>query len=378
MDKGLDIELLTCMLALHAVLYFNPDALSNCLASLQCQTRSGASTFRLRQFAETLARNARVEMPDWSAADAALAWRGPERVILTSLHQEYPPLLRTIASPPPVLFVHGDPSLLSAPQIAIIGSRNATPTGREIAHRLAAELCSVQFRITSGMARGIDSAAHRGALAVDGRTLAIYGSGIDRVYPRTNAQLAADIVDRGALVSEFPLGAPPIARHFPLRNRIISGIAVGTVVVEAGLASGSLITAQCALEQGREVFAVPGSTRNPLTRGCHALIKQGAQLVETAADIMEALPLHALRHLAGALSPPESQLTPEIYEDRSADAVIEALSYEPVDLDTLIERTGLTHKVLSSILLALELSGSVRALASGYYERIAPSRRRLL
>ncbi len=377
MDKGLDIELTYCALALHATLFLAPNSLAYCLGTLRRKAQDGASPANLRQATEALAHQVRASAPNWRAASEAITWCGPGRTVLLSFDTGYPPLLRTISSAPPILFVRGEVPLLSAPQIAVIGSRNATPTGRENAHQLATELSKAQFAVTSGMARGIDTAAHRGALSQDGHTLAVFGCGIDQTYPKENARLSADITERGALISEFPLGTPPLARHFPLRNRIISGLAAGTVVVEASLASGSLITAHFALEQGREVFAVPGSIRNPMAKGCHGLIQQGAQLVESVEDIISALPLHSLPpSICKPRRPEQSQANFEFPVGSRGDAVINALGYEPATIDMLLERTGLTHKMLSSILLELELSGSVRALAGGYYERPAPSRHR--
>jgi DNA processing protein len=376
MDKGLDIDLLACALALHAAAHSRPKTLAHCLECLALERQRGVSTSRLRQFAKSLARKIRDAVLDWGAADAAIAWQGVGRTVVTLLHPDYPKLLRTIATPPPVLFVHGDTTTLSAPQIAVVGSRNATPNGIETAHLLANELSAIGFVVTSGMARGIDTAAHRGALANAGRTIAVFGCGVDRIYPSSNARLAEEISENGALVSEFPLGARPEPWHFPLRNRIISGLTAGTLVVEAGLASGSLLTAQSALEQGREVFAVPGAIRNPLTKGCHALIKQGAQLVESTEDVVTALPYHCVPTLDLHADPhPRSETTPDSVTDSEAEVVKRALGYEPVDVDTLLMRTGLTLKVLSSILLRLELGGNVRALAGGYYELSASPQR---
>jgi DNA processing protein len=377
MDKGMDIDFMTCVLALHAVLFLNPQRLAEGASLLHRRTADGASPAKLKQTTEAYARGARVAPPDWRAAEAALAWAGPQRTLLTLLHAEYPPLLRNISTIPPVLFIEGHLSQLVSPQISVIGSRNSTATGCELAYKLSAELAAEHFVITSGMARGIDSAAHRGALESGGGTVAVFGCGIDQIYPRQNASLAAEISQRGVLVSEFPLGTPPMAHHFPLRNRIISGLAVGTVVVEASLRSGSLITAQCALEQGREVFAVPGSVSNPMTRGCHALIKQGATLVESAADILAELPRHTQpRPARKPLIPKEiDAVDSELALDPDFDAVLTALGYEPVSIDALLQRTGLTHKILSSILLTLELAGRVRSLEGGYYECPASPRR---
>src|SRR5689334_17849189 len=211
-------------------------------------------------------------------------------ITVIAWHDErYPPLLRTIVDPPPVLWVRGALDALTRPAVAIVGSRAATPYAIEVAARLAADLAARGIVVVSGLARGVDGSAHRGTLGAHGRTLAVLGTGPDIVYPREHAELAASICKDGALVSEFGPGLPPLARHFPLRNRLISGISLAVVVVEASDKSGSLITARCALEQGRDVMAVPGSVLGGRNRGSHALLKDGAKVVETADDILEEL-----------------------------------------------------------------------------------------
>ncbi|VFM95294.1 MAG: DNA protecting protein DprA [Candidatus Kentron sp. G] len=225
---------------------------------------------------------------DWPAMADDLRWlEQPDHHLLTLSDAGYPPRLAEIPDPPPVLFARGGGEVLTHPQIAIVGSRNPTPMGQETAFAFARELARMGFVITSGLATGIDAAAHRGAMAGGGRTIAVVGTGLDRVYPGRHRELALEIVKNGACVSEFPLGTPPIAGNFPRRNRIISGLGLGILVVEATTRSGSLITARLAGEQGREVFAIPGSIHNPLARGCHLLLRQGAKLVESAADILE-------------------------------------------------------------------------------------------
>ncbi len=228
--------------------------------------------------------------PDETALKPELDWLGePQHYLLVWSDPDYPPLLRKIPDPPVMLYVMGDRKLLSRPQLAIVGSRNPTPMGRENARAFAKNLADAGLIITSGMALGIDGAAHRGALEAGGQTIAVAGTGLDRVYPSRHRDLAHDIVRHGALVSEFPLGTPPKPENFPVRNRLISGLSLGTLVVEAALQSGSLITARLATDQGREVFAIPGSIHSPQSRGCHALIRQGVKLVETAQDILEEL-----------------------------------------------------------------------------------------
>jgi DNA processing protein len=228
--------------------------------------------------------------PDWVGVDRDLEWLArPGNHLLTLDDDRYPDLLRQIPDPPLALFVRGDPATLASPQIAIVGSRNPTEGGRRTARGFAVELAAAGLAVTSGLAVGIDAAAHEGALAARGVTLAVAGTGPDRLYPARHAALAERVVERGALVSELPVGTAPLPGHFPRRNRIVSGLAAGTLVVEASLKSGSLITARLAAEQGREVFAIPGSIHNPLARGCHRLIRQGAKLVETVGDVLEEL-----------------------------------------------------------------------------------------
>jgi DNA processing protein len=239
----------------------------------------------------------------------------------------------------------------------VVGSRNATPQGLKTAQSFARAFSEVGLVIVSGLAIGVDSAAHRGGLEGRGSTVAVLGTGIDIVYPRRNEPLAEEILLRGALVSEFPLGTPPNAGNFPRRNRLISGLARGCLVVEAALDSGSLITARLAAEQGREVLAIPGSIHSPLSRGCHALIKQGAKLVESAQDVLEEL---------GAPVAPETR-SPEPSEGHD---LLDKMGFDPCDIDGLIARSGLTAEIVSSILLQLELEGKVAGLPGGLYQRV--------
>jgi DNA processing protein len=243
--------------------------------------------------------------PDDAALKPELDWLGaPQHHLLVWSDPDYPPLLREIPDPPVMLYVMGDRRVLARPQLAIVGSRNPTPVGRENARAFAKSLAEAGLVITSGMALGIDGAAHRGALEAGGQTIAVAGTGLDRVYPPRHRDLAHDIARHGALVSEFPLGTPPRPENFPVRNRLISGLSLGTLVVEAALQSRALITARLATEQGREVLAIPGSIHSPQSRGCHALIRQGAKLVETARDILEELgPLASVARQAARESP---------------------------------------------------------------------------
>lgn len=299
----------------------------------------------------------------------------------------YPRLLREIPKPPPLLFVRGNPDCLSLPQLAIVGSRSPSGGGNENAERFAAYLAGCGLAITSGLALGIDAAAHRGALSAGGITIAVMGTGIDRVYPSRHHQLAQAIVDGGgALVSEFPLGTSSHASHFPQRNRIISGLSGGTLVVEAAVQSGSLITASYALQHNREVFAIPGSIHNPLARGCHQLIRQGATLVETAQDIVDQLsglisykrqelrdnlqqeelfttPAHRNTNPTSRekKSPPES---PSLSEQEQE--LLHALGYDPLPLDLLAERIGQDVGGLSAALIGLEIKGLVQQVGASY------------
>jgi DNA processing protein len=308
--------------------------------------------------------------PDWAAVEQDIRWLAqPGHHALTLHDPRYPPLLKEIHDPPPVLHVAGTPACLQGPQIAVVGSRNPTPAGRETAHDFAAELTRQGLVITSGLAAGIDAAAHRGALVAGGVTIAVAATGLDRVYPARHRNLAEDIGRAGAVVSEFPLGSPPLPESFPRRNRIISGLSLGTLVVEAALQSGSLITARAALEQGREVFAIPGSIHNPCARGCHALIRDGAKLVENIHDILEelGLPARGIDSSMSASSLCSVIINPPV--DETFAAVLRQIDYAPTTIDTLIERTGYPSERLCPILLELEMAGHIRATSGAAYMR---------
>ena len=283
---------------------------------------------------------------------------------------DYPALLAEIPGPPKLLYVLGDIEALHLPALAIVGSRNPTQGGVRNAHDFARHLAGQGFTIVSGMAQGIDAAAHEGALDGGGKTVAFLGTGIDRVYPAVNRDLAHRIAKQGALVSEYPLGSPPERWHFPERNRLISGLGLGTLVVEAARRSGSLITARLAGEQGREIFALPGSIHNPLSRGCHELIRQGAKLVETAGDI-----LAELRPLTGHLRETVEDAAPGPAlpdADDDYDELRKVLSHDPATIDELEQQSGLTIDQLSSMLLILELHGEVESLSGGRYVKKEP------
>ncbi len=310
---------------------------------------------------------------DEAGVEAGLAWlEEPDCHLLVRDDPRFPARLAELPDAPLALFVRGAPELVASPQLAIVGSRNPTRGGRETAREFAAHFARSGLTVTSGLALGIDRAAHEGALEGHGPTLAVLGTGPDRVYPAANRDLAHAIVEGGgALVTEFPPGTPPRAGHFPRRNRIISGLSLGVLVVEAAPGSGSLITARLAAEQGREVFAIPGSIHNPLARGCHRLIREGARLVESARDVLEEL-APALRPWLETEAPaePERPTAPaEGPADPDYASLLDAMGFDPVSTDTLVERTGLPPEAVSSMLLLLELEGHVAPLPGGRYQR---------
>ena len=295
------------------------------------------------------------------SVDRSMAWAAqPGQHIVTLADAEYPKALLEIADPPCLLYVRGNPGLLEKRGLAVVGSRNATPQGVQTAENFAKALAGKGLAIISGLALGIDAAAHRGALAAGGETIAVIGTGADRLYPARNRELALAIAEHGAIVSEFPLGTPAIAANFPRRNRIISGLSRGVLVVEAALESGSLITARLAAEQGREVFAIPGSIHSPVARGCHKLIKQGAKLVETALDILEEFGNY----------PEAADIGPSSLLAGEENAVLGALGHDPCNLDDLVERTGLAADQLLTELLTMELAGAVATLPGNRYQRL--------
>lgn len=327
-----------------------------------------ASTLARREVVGATAAAALAETsPELDALiEATWAWLAAApptepRCVITLGDPLYPSALLETADPPVLLYAQGRAELLRADSIAVVGSRNPTPQGTENARAFAAHLSGAGLVVVSGMALGIDAAAHAGALEGAAGTLAVVGTGLDRVYPRRNLNLAHRIAARGLIVSEYSLGTPPLEPHFPLRNRIIAGLSRGTLVVEAALQSGSLITARLASEAGRDVFAIPGSIHSPQSRGCHALIKQGAKLVETAQDILEEL------RLPGAAAQSPDAAAPS---ERAA-PLLQALGFEPVTLDALVARTGWSAAELNIRLLELELEGHVARLPGQLFQRIA-------
>jgi DNA processing protein len=294
---------------------------------------------------------------DTPAVTAALEWAEADgHAVLTLADGDYPqPLLET-PDPPALLYLHGRRELLARPGLAVVGSRNATPQGISNAEQFARAFSAAGLTIVSGLALGIDAAAHRGGLEAAGSTIAVLGTGADILYPQRNRALGERIAREGLIVSEFPLGTPPNGSNFPRRNRVISGLTRGCLVVEAALASGSLITARLAAEQGREVFAIPGSIHSPHAKGCHSLIKQGAKLVESAQDLMQELGIKGFAAPAAAADP-------------AVGGLLAHLGYDPCDIDTLCARSGLTAAAVSAMLLQLELDGKVAGLPGGPYQR---------
>lgn len=316
-----------------------------------------------------------LETATSEAVEAAQAWASlPDQHIVTLADADYPAPLLELPDPPTLLYVRGSRNLLgkisatgASSAIAVVGSRNATGQGEANAHAFAGALAEAGFCIVSGLALGIDAAAHRGALAAKGDTIAVIGTGADRLYPARNRDLATEIAAHGAIISEFPLGTPAAAANFPRRNRLISGLSQGVLVVEAAVESGSLITARLAGEQGREVFAIPGSIHSPQSRGCHRLIRQGAKLVETAEDILEELSPHQ----RGACRKATAHHDTSSGESGDVARVLGSAGYDPVTIDELAARSGLTADTLSVILLQLELDGHIATLPGGRYQRLA-------
>ena len=305
-----------------------------------------------------------------AAVERAQQWASvPGHHVITLADEAYPRGLRQIADPPALLYAIGQAALLRSPALAVVGSRNATAQGERNAESFARALSDAGLTIVSGLAMGIDAAAHRGGLAGAGSTIAVLGTGIDTVYPRRNTELAAQIAARGLLLSEFPLGTPPAAHNFPRRNRLISGLSQGCLVIEAALASGSLITARSAADQGREVFALPGSIHSPLSKGCHALIKAGAKLVESAEDVLAEL---------GGFTPSGFASTTRSAAPAKSEAygLLQHMGHDPVDVDSLCTRAGLSAEQVSSELLRLELDGRVTSLPGGLYQRLEKEQRR--
>lgn len=339
-----------------------------------------ASTRDLTRFGLSDESASAITRPDEAKIESDLHWlAGANHHLLCWDDDDYPVLLRRINQPPAALFVDGDPGCLWQPQIAVIGSRNPTAGGLDHARDFAATLARQGMTITSGLASGIDTAAHVAAMDVGALTIAVNGTGLDRVYPRSSVGVAERIRTQGAMISELPLGSPPKRQHFPSRNRIISGLSLAVLVIEAGLNSGTLITARKAAEQGRDVFALPGSLNNPMAKGCHRLIREGARLVETTSDIMQELgPVAAELQMEirqrldltenGPKKPVKVQQA--LLEDDDYRSVWDVLSFDPKPVDVIIEQSGFSAREISSMLLMLELNGLVKNHGNGRYVRV--------
>jgi DNA processing protein len=307
--------------------------------------------------------------------NADLNWANEDKHHIITLHDErYPEQLKILPDAPPVLYVRGDPDYLSQPQLAIVGTRNPTAAGRNTAKEFARHLSSAGITICSGLANGIDGASHEGALNGIAGTVAVVAHGLDIIYPANHQKLAQQITEQGAVISEMPIGIQPQRGLFPRRNRIISALSLGTLVVEAAYKSGSLITARYALEQNREVFAIPGSIHNPMARGCHQLIREGAKLVETANDILEELPISAKLNHAHLRKPEantqEKPEYPHLALDPDHQKLLKCLAYEPASIDELVLRSDFSAAEIASMLLIMELEGVVLC-QDGHYTKIS-------
>ncbi len=324
-----------------------------------------ASHSALTQVVRTPVATAITSGPDLHLTQPTLAWLAQSgNHLVTLADADYPRGLLEMPDPPPLFYLKGRRDLFNRTAIAIVGSRNATHQGEANAENFACHLSQRGICIVSGLALGIDGAAHRGALQGTGSSIAVVGTGLDIVYPSRHRDLAHELAQHGALISEFPIGTPSRAQNFPRRNRLISGLSQGCLVVEAALKSGSLITARLAAEQGRDVFAIPGSIHSPLSKGCHLLIKQGAKLVESAQDILEEL---------GTPDPlPSTETMPDVLNLPPDEAqIMQCIGFDPVSIDSLASRSGLTSDRLSAILLIMELAGQVASLPGGMVQRIS-------
>lgn len=337
-----------------------------------CVAFSEGSSANLEEIASLISEAMCSAEARW-LAEAAISWsRLSDNTIITLKDSTYPPLLREIADPPPLLFVRGNARALSIPQIAIVGSRRCSVDGREITDLFATGIVRQGLGVCSGLATGIDTAAHKTTVDCGGITVSVVGTGVDHIYPRRNAHLASRILETGALVSEFPLGYRALPANFPRRNRIISGLSIGVVVVEAALQSGSLITARMAMEQNREVFAVPGSIRNPLSRGCHKLIREGATLAETPQDLWNQLDglltvalqpgVPDLKHSRSTANSKDAVMAPTANQQK----IIEAMGFDPISFDSIAARTNLSVFDLQTELLSLELAGAITVVSGRY------------
>jgi len=355
--SGITTEKLLAALAQHSSLQHLIDSSESSLK---------ASGFNAHQIAL-------IKKPDEEKIQSMLQWLSEANHYLLPITDErYPHQLKTIDNPPKVLFANGDLDYLYQPQIAMVGSRSPSAAGKKIAEDFARHLSANGITITSGLARGIDGASHRGALQGIAGTVAVVATGLDRVYPAEHRQLAHQICEQGVIISEQPLGVAPHAGLFPLRNRIISGLSEGVLVVEAAIKSGTLITARHAIEQNKEVFAIPGSIHNPAVKGCHALIKQGAKLVESADDILEELQILVKNNTSGDTThenPEKASKNTGAEPDPDYQKLLSCMGYDPMDIDSISECTGFSAANIASMLLILELQGDI-VTSNGFYTRL--------
>ena len=360
------VEAVPPAMKLRLLAYFDSD-----LAVLYRTVKGGTLPYALSPSARS-----RLQNPDWRGVEKDLNWLlAPGRSLVRFGDTAYPDQLAAIADPPLLLFVSGDQALLRGAQVAVVGARSASANGCRRARRLARGLGLTGLTVTSGLAAGIDAAAHAGALSVAAPTVGIAAHGLDQTYPHTSRDLFRQVPRAGAVISEHGIGVKPLARHFPRRNRLVSGMSLGVLVVEASLRSGSLITARLAGEQGREVFAVPGSPEQPLSRGCHKLLKEGAKLVEGVEDILEELPLGSFRrsskggfHLDSGCGSRRLLAHREAMDEVTL-RVFDSLNFNPMTMEHVVELSGLTAAVVSSILLALEIQGLVASDSSSRFFR---------
>lgn len=330
-----------------------------------CEAIFKASNKQLQACGMTETMLQALRKPNQASIDAALTWRqANHHHLLTLADPAYPKLLKEIASPPLILYIKGQLQALTKPAIAMVGSRNPSPLGSKTAFAFAQDLARSGLAIISGLAIGIDTASHAGTLQAGGTTVAVMGTGLNVMYPKRNQGLAEQIYQQGALVSEFPLDYQPTPQNFPRRNRIISGLCLGTLVVEATLKSGSLITASYACEQGREVYAIPGSIHNPLARGCHALLKQGAKLVETTNDVLEEISALIEQPLLDLNTPEQNNPTNGL--DSAHIKLVKCIGFEATAVDSLIEHSGLQASTIATMLINLELKGVIKSVPGGY------------
>ena len=344
-----------------------------CLLLTKFGTPEGIFSAKLNQLREVVNDEIAHKISKGVAVDAiapTLKWLEKDNVHLVTLADStYPQKLLEVSNPPALLFAIGNLHWLNHPTIAMVGSRSATPQGEKNAEDFAKSLCEQGLCVASGMALGIDGAAHRGALKANGATIAVVGTGLDIVYPARHRDLAHKIAERGLILSEFALGTPSKAQNFPRRNRLISGLSLGCLVVEANIESGSLITARLAAEQGREIFAIPGSIHSPVTKGCHQLIKQGAKLVESVQDILEEINWANIVKSLPSISP--SGLLADLAPNSpQANTVLDLMGFDTISFEQLRTTTRLTTEALSSMLMLLELENKIKSLAGGHYQRL--------